>query len=158
MVAFATITGQEINQYKPLSLLLWEAGHADPKTGKVLAAELMSRMLSGKLQAPQEDRIVEFVLARQENADIAWDEAWGDLLDRAKLDGRLSTEQQQRYLRNAVVPTLKTRARVAVGDPIPVDIQTELRGSSTLSAFTTIWSTTSTLNGTPLTRHFRTGP
>jgi transposase len=147
---FAAITGQDINQYKPLGLLLWEARHADAKNGKAIAADLLTRMLSGKLTPAQEDRITDLALARQEDPTVPWDDAWGDLIDRAKLDGRLSADQQQRFLRNLVVPRLKVRPHVATGDPIPIGVESEIRGSPSMQNIVMIWLEDSRLNGKPI--------
>jgi hypothetical protein len=154
---FAAITGQDVNQYKPLGLLLWEARRADAKTGKPIAADLMTRMLSGKLTPAQEDRITDLALARQQDPGLAWDEAWGDLIERAKLDGRLSTDQQQRFLKILLVPRLKARPRVATGDPIPISVESEIRGSSSMQDMVMIWLEGSKLNDKPINRSFVTG-
>lgn len=153
-VAFAAITGSDVNKYKPLGLLLWEARHTDAKNSKAIATQLYDRMLTGKLTADQEDRITNLALDRQENPDIPWDDAWGDLIERAKLDSRLSEDQQQRFLRNILIPHLKPRRRIAPGDPIPIAIDPETRTGGSLQAFATAWLGPVTLDGKPLQRSY----
>jgi hypothetical protein len=147
MAAFAALTGKDFNEYLPLGVLVWEGRRADAKSGKGIANELLTRMTSGKLAAAQEDAIVDMALDRQENADLPWDEAWGDLIERGKLDGRLSEAQQQRFLKNAIVPRLRARPRVAVGDPIPVAIEHEVRVGGGMQAMVMLWLDSAKLDG-----------
>ncbi|CAG1009080.1 hypothetical protein PHYC_03650 [Phycisphaerales bacterium] len=122
-VAFAGLTGSDINAYKPLGLLLWEANHADSARTAGLAAEVLNRLMTpNKVTAGQYQRVIEATLALQADPSKAWSEEWGNIIDRAKLDGVLTQAQEDRFERQAGVLALKTRERVHAGRKLPVRI------------------------------------
>src|ERR1043165_4136412 len=82
VTAYGALTGTDVNKYKPLGLMLWEAPHVSAKgPSEAIANELMDRMLKGKLSKQQEERVVEVTLALQKDVSKPWSEAWGALIE-----------------------------------------------------------------------------
>jgi len=121
-VAYAVLTGSDINAIKPLGLILWEARRAEPVQAAKLADEVMNRILAKKLSASQYQKVVESVLDVQADRALAWSEAWGSIVDRAELDGVLTPAQKARYTEQAAVLALKGRPKVVAGGVLPVDV------------------------------------
>ncbi len=123
VVAYAALTGSDLNKFKPLSLLFWEARHATQAQSVTIANELMNRAMSRSLDAVQYDSVIEEVLARQADTSLPWAEEWGDLIERAKLDNALKPAQEQRFFNNAGVFVLKTRPNTFPGATLPVVLE-----------------------------------
>jgi hypothetical protein len=119
-VAFAALTGSDVNSYKPLGLILWEAKRADAATATKLSAELINRILSQKLSPSQYTRVVDTMLAIQGDTSKPWHETWGDVLDRAEFDGVMTPAKKATYEKQAAVLSLKPRRRVSAGGILPV--------------------------------------
>ncbi|MBS0198331.1 MAG: hypothetical protein JSR77_16380 [Planctomycetes bacterium] len=122
-IGYAAITGQDINKYKPLGLLLWESKHAEKSQSLSIADELMARWLAGKFSSDQSVRVVEAALALQGDVNRPWTENWGDLIERAKLDGILTKAQSEQYLKQAAPLTLETREKTHAGASLPLLIK-----------------------------------
>ncbi len=122
-IGYAAITGQDINKYKPLGLLLWESKHAEKSQSLRIADELMARWLAGKFSTDQTAKVVEAALALQGDLNRPWTENWGDLIERAKLDGVLTNAQSQLYLKQAAPLALETRERTHAGASLPLLIK-----------------------------------
>lgn len=118
--AWALLTGAEIDQYKPLGLLLWEAKHTGATRMTSIARELNRRVTGKKLSPSQRGSVVETALWIQGEPAKPWCSEWGDLIEDAKADGTLSKEDDERYRRNAPVLEWTVRPRVMAGDPVPV--------------------------------------
>lgn len=123
VVAYAALTGSDLNKFKPLSLLFWEARHATQAQSVTIANELMNRAMSRSLDPAQYDSVIEEVLARQADTSLPWAEEWGDLIERAKLDNALKPAQEQRFFNNAGVFVLKTRPNTFPGATLPVVVE-----------------------------------
>nr|HRJ49266.1 hypothetical protein [Phycisphaerales bacterium] len=123
MVAWALVTGANIDSYKPLGLLLWESRVSDPARLDALAAELAARAMAGKLDPGQYRRMVDQTLAMQGNTRRPWRESWGDLIERARLDGVLTAEQEARFRSQAAVLEIETRSTARAGAYVPVRIR-----------------------------------
>lgn len=132
-IGYALLTGTNVDSYKPLGVLLWEAKHSDATRLDALAGEIETRMMANKLDPAQYQRVIESTLAMQKDTSRTWTEAWGDLIERAKLDGALKPEQEKRFASQAAVLEIQTRPTVHAGEVMPVRIKLkEARiGSST---------------------------
>ncbi len=119
-VAWALVTGTNVDSYKPLGLLLWETGHSDSQRMNALAVEIQNRLMARKLDPAQYQRVIEATLELQGDLSRPWTESWGDLIERAKLDGVLKPEQEQRFNSQAAVLELKARPTVQAGGLTPV--------------------------------------
>lgn len=136
-LGFAIITGQDLNSYKPLGLLKWEAGHADAAHSKVVAAELHKRMMVKGVSQGKYDTIVQLALEQQGDTARKWSPEWGDIIEQAQTDGKLSKEDKARYRRQAAVVKFESRPRVRAGDDIPVAakvVERRVGGTTTLMA------------------------
>lgn len=138
VVTFAALTGSDINSYKPLGLLLWEARHADAaRTGK-LAGEILNRLMTPNTVSPaQYQKVIESTLALQGDPGMAWSEEWGNIIERAKLDGTLTQAQEDRFTRQAGVLSLKTRGTVHAGQLLPMKI--DLREARVATNSAILW-------------------
>jgi hypothetical protein len=119
---FAAISGRDLNKWKPLGLLLWEARHARGNDASKAAAELADRYGSGKLKKDQEELILAGAFHAQANESRPWVAAWGDVIEQADLRNSLNKDRLAEYRKNSVVLDWKVRPRVRVGDPLPVRI------------------------------------
>ncbi len=123
IVGYAALTGSDLNKFKPLSLLFWEAKHASQAQSVTIANELMNRAMSRSLSAAEYDSVVEATLARQADPALPWAEEWGDLIERAKLDNALKPAQEHRFFDNAAIFVLKTRPNTFPGASLPVVLE-----------------------------------
>ena len=123
IVGYAALTGSDLNKFKPLSLLFWEAKHASQAQSVTIANELMNRAMSRSLSAAEYDSVVEATLARQADPALPWAEEWGDLIERAKLDNALKPAQEHRFFDNAAIFVLKTRPNTFPGASLPVILE-----------------------------------
>ena len=123
MTVFAMITGSDVHKYLPTGVLLWEARYADAQRSGAIAAELLGRYNAKKLDASAAARAVSCALDVQENSRIPWAGSWGDLIETANLDGKVSKEDLARYYAHAAVLEFHVRPRVRIGEAIPVVIK-----------------------------------
>jgi hypothetical protein len=119
-IVFAIVTGTDLNSYKPLGLLEWEAERANAARSKLIGSELHKRIMVKGIPKDRYDRIVQAALDYQGNAGRPWSVEWGDIIEQADTDGKLSKEDKSRYRRQAAVLTFEARPRVRLGDDIPV--------------------------------------
>ena len=129
-VAVALLTGKDVNAYKPLALLLWEARRADAARAPAIANELLTRARTngpGKLDASQYAKTIDTILAIQNDPNATWIEGWGDLIEQAKLDGVLSTKAEETFIAQAPTLAITTRptthpGNTSTGPTIPIRI------------------------------------
>lgn len=119
-VGWALLTGTNIDTYKPLGILLWEAHHSDRGRLDAIAGEIADRILRQKLSPDQYQRVIEEALAFQGDPSRPWSESWGDLIERARLDGVLTSSQAERFRSQAAVIDLRVRPRIQAGGTTPV--------------------------------------
>lgn len=122
-VGYALLTGSNIDSYKPLGLLLWESRYSDAGRLDAIATELQNRAMAGKLDPSQYAAVVDAVLDFQGDTSRPWAESWGDLIERARLDGALSATQEERFLSQAAVLELDARSTVQAGSTTPVRVK-----------------------------------
>ncbi len=150
VIGYAALTGTYLNRFKPVGLLLWEAGHATPRHLDAIATELMNRALANTLSPQQYQRVIEHTLAAQADLTRPWSEAWGDLIERAKLDGVLSKAQEAKFRENTLPLELVTRETARAGATIPVLIRVkEYRGASGTASSADISLDAITIGGKP---------
>ncbi|MGD9790120.1 MAG: hypothetical protein AB7Q00_02325 [Phycisphaerales bacterium] len=131
-VAVALLTGKDVNAYKPLALLLWEARRADAARAPALANELLTRARTngpGKLDASQYAKAIDTVLAIQSDPTATWIEGWGDLIEQAKIDGVLSAKAEETFIAQASTLKITTRPTTHTGNeqngptiPVRIDL------------------------------------
>jgi len=139
VVAFATMTGSDLNAYKPVGLLLWEAKNADAARSGKIADELVRRAMAKSLAADQYTTVIDAALALQGDTSRAWNESWGSLIERAELDGVLSAADRSRFDEQAGVLQARTRARAHAGQTVPLRVTLAEARVAPRSAIT--WST-----------------
>jgi len=84
--------------------------------------ELMRRLGLKKLSAGEVESIADEAMDLQGDAKRVWTGRWGQFVENAEAGGLLKKEQWQRYARQSVSVELKARARVRVGDEVPVEV------------------------------------
>ncbi len=142
LVTFAAITGQNVNDYKPLGLLLWEGEHGTEELVQASGEYLLDQYKKGKFTPEEIHDICNSALRIQGNADQPWHESWGDFLEVAHTDGILSDEEFKRYKEQAAVVEVRTRERVLVGEPVPLRAEiTEWRVGSNTQLSTSVVAT-----------------
>lgn len=131
---YTAVTGGDVNKLKPLGWLLWEAGMADRARAEKLAAEVMSRILAGTVDDQAYQQVIRKSLAMQSNREKPWVPVWGDFIERAKFDGKLSESEEDEFLRNSARFELVTRPAARVGAMLPAMIRvTDVRLGSNMS-------------------------
>lgn len=136
VVAYSAVTGSDINTLKPLGFILWESRFADQARGQKLADEIMSRILSNKLDPAQYQKVIGAVLDMQADPNRAWSENWGELIERARFDGVLSKQDEARFAAQAPVFELEVRPKASAGGLIPVVVRLkEARVGATSSMY-----------------------
>jgi hypothetical protein len=145
---WALLTGAEIDQYKPLGLLTWEARHTSAARMTSIAKELNRRVSKRLLSAAQRDSAVKTALAIQEDVSKPWCPEWGDLVEDARVDGVLAKDDDERFRRNAAVLEWKVRPKVRAGDAVPIVATVkEARVGSSSSYMAIAHMTASTIDG-----------
>ncbi len=136
-LVFALVTGQDLNSYKPIGMLAWEARRADATRTKIVAAELRRRLTTKGVSKQTYDRIVQMALDHQGDVNRAWSPEWGDIIEQAVADAKITKEDRSRYRRQAAVVKFEARPRVRAGEDIPVVakvVEKRIGGSATLMA------------------------
>src|SRR5690606_29581678 len=111
------------NRAKPVWLLARELGSADPAAVTAAADELLDRIDDGRLSAeaprgPQQaDRIARAVLEMQGDLRRPWQVEAGQVFERLWQDDMLPPELVKRYIAQSTPVTIRTRDRIAPGDP-----------------------------------------
>jgi hypothetical protein len=146
---YAAMTGVNINQYKPMGLLLWEVKRATPTHAATILNELERRHAAGELSAEQVPPVIDAILDAQARPQVPWNEAWGDIIEMTKLvpvaaapsgtgstqgvKGGPSKEQIERFRTNGGVLELLVRPKVRAGESLPIfiDLKESRVGTST---------------------------
>jgi hypothetical protein len=150
---FAAATGSSLDKHKPLGLLLWERAHGGASRSQPIAAEVLARYQGGKLAPDQEQRVISEALHVQADPKATWAVEWGDLLEQAKTDGKLSAPQQGLANAQAAVLEFKLRPRIAAGDPLPLYVRVkESRASSGATLNGTLTLKSAEIDGAKVTR------
>ncbi|MFN0131293.1 MAG: hypothetical protein ACKVW3_01980 [Phycisphaerales bacterium] len=123
LVVYGVVTGTDLNKYKPVGLMLWEARRATPKNSAAIAAELDDRMVRKALSKDQDRRVAEAVLELQATPEFKWTEAWGNVFERATLNGSATPEQEKRFKVGMPVLEMKARKRAKAGGTLPIVIK-----------------------------------
>jgi hypothetical protein len=111
---------------KPVWLLTRESKRAD--THAAALAELQRRLDSSELSEAQADAVAEVAIAAHADQSQPWDPAWGDFIQTARLNGKLSDERWSTYALQAVEQAINTRTfivrkEVRLHDPLPIEIR-----------------------------------
>jgi hypothetical protein len=102
--------GVRWNAYKPVAVLVWEAGSRDMAVAAAAAAELETRDLEQRLSRKQQAQVLAKALDVHGDLSRAWPESFDGPIRRALFEGRLRGEALRGYLRNIAAPELFTAA------------------------------------------------
>lgn len=148
VTVYAVLTGADVNQYKPVGLLLWEVKNGNASTLDAAAKEFNRRRQAGALDSGATGRVVDAALDIQGDADRSWNPEWGDFIEMVNLDGDVTDEQMQRYRDQSVVLACEVRPRIRRGEPLPLKFSNEEARLSTGSVvMATALAKTTTLDG-----------
>jgi hypothetical protein len=109
------LSGADLNRYKPLWWLTRQADAA-------VVGEISRRQLAGELSDGQLGDVVDAALAAQADVTRPWLNGWGDAIERARIDGKLSDEKWRLYAKQVLPLSLVARPRIRAGDPIPIEV------------------------------------
>lgn len=152
-IVFALVTGTDLNGYKPLGVLNWEARRADAARAKLIGAELLKRIQVKGIAQDQYDRIVQIALEHQGDIKRTWATEWGDIVERADTDGKLTKEDKSRYRRQAIVLSFESRPTVRLGDELPVIAKvSEARTGSAAMILSMVQLEAASVDGKPAKR------
>lgn len=153
LLTFAMLTGRDVNSYKPVNLLLFEGRRGSETIASAAAAELIRRYDRNSLGPEQVAEIVAAALEIQGDANRPWDEAWGDLIEKASMDDLVDEADLHRYYQQAAIIELAVRPRVRIGDPVPCVLSLkERRLGSSLTIAATVQLEGATIDGHELPR------
>jgi hypothetical protein len=123
------LTDVDWYRYLPESWIVNDAGSTNPTVAKRAWDELLRRRAIAPLSESVENKLTELALKEQASPSP------GPMLDpmlqfvaRRFLDKKLSDAQADRFFLNTVNPTLHTRAMVAAGNFVPIQIRYRGRG------------------------------
>ena len=111
LVAGATLgvlaaRGVDLNRYKPLALLLWEAQSADVRTADAAAEELCRRRFGGVMPDAETDRVLRLALRIHADELRHWPGPLSAVINEAMLAGRMSAAEIQSYFEHVARPQL----------------------------------------------------
>ncbi len=120
---YGLLTGQDLNKWKPVGFLLWEARLAGSTGAAPIATELLNRYTAGKLSKDQAAKLVQTALDVQGDHSGPWTTEWADIIEAADSNKELSRDDHARFRKQAPVVEWKARARLAAGGPLPVIVK-----------------------------------
>ena len=138
LVVWGIATGVQWLHYAPVSYLMKQASSGDSARRTPSLLELKTRYDHARLAGSSWDRVADAGLAYQGDLSKPWDTAWGNLLERARADGRLSDDRWKRYARQACadVVTLVLRPVARRGDAVPFTLVEQTPRVAAMSALT----------------------
>src|SRR4030095_9716619 len=101
-------------------MLMGEAKRADKARAPQIATEVLTRYTNKKLVDEPLQRVIQGVLDLQADTARPWCEVWGDLIEQASTDGKVSKADQTRYRKQAPVLDFRVRPRLKAGEQVPV--------------------------------------
>ena len=119
---YAVLTGAEVNHFKPVGLLLWEARNADGAVAENALQEFLRRRRTGKLGDAAAQTVIEAALEQQADLERPWLEDWGEFIEFARVDGFATDEQYKRFCRQSIAFKCEARPTIPSGKPLPIDI------------------------------------
>jgi hypothetical protein len=154
--AAAMLTGTDLNTYKPIGILLWEARRSDAARSAAIATELLSRYTAKKIGEQQVKTVMTAALNYQGDISRPWATEWGDLIEAGISDSKLTEDEQARFRAQAAVLEWKIRPRVNKDDPIPViGTVKETRIGSTSMLMGMVWHASAAIGEQKLSRASR---
>jgi hypothetical protein len=137
-VLYAAATGGNINAYKPLALMLWEAPRVGATESDRIALEIDRRLSAKTIPTSAMPEILEAALRAQANCSAKWSEVWGDIVERERLGGALDADVVQDFFNSAAVMKLEVRPKVHVGGSVPVFVKLTDNRAGSLSSYTVL--------------------
>ncbi|MEM9788972.1 MAG: hypothetical protein AAF842_01065 [Planctomycetota bacterium] len=118
--AYAGSRNLNLNPYKPVWLLRYEAGQHGTTTSVAALDELITRHHAARLSQPAIHLLVADGMQLQADMTAAWEPRWGEIVEFAREQGQVADADWERYIKTAVVSSLSldVRDRVMIGDPI----------------------------------------
>lgn len=92
---------------RPTPWLMNDTRSPNPARETAAARELARRISHDVLSIDDTTDLIARALSKQADPNTPWKISWGDILEQALLNGKLTTDQQAAMLRNAISPTLK---------------------------------------------------
>lgn len=120
VVLFAALTRTDLSKYKPMAMLLWEARSLGESDVRAAGAYLHDRQLKGELTPAEIERVVQTALDLQSDPDRPFPAEWGEILDQARLSGKLSEAQVDGIRAAAALPEFTCRPIVVAGGQLPI--------------------------------------
>ncbi len=155
IATYAVLTGANLNQYKPVGLLLWETKGSNAQTLEAAAEEFTRRRQAGTLDPSVTSRIVDAALDIQNDPDRPWTTEWGDFIEMVDLDGNASKEQMQRFRDQCVTLECEVRPNIRPGEPLPIKFSNSGTRLGTGSiVFAQAFIRSATIDGQPLDVEF----
>ena len=121
-VAAVTLGGIDVNRYKPVWLLVHDAGGTN---GTAAVAELRRRLDDGEMSKGQATGIIDGFLQDQADLSSEWAKSKGTFVEHAATTGVATAAQWQRYVAQGVGPAVRARPLVRADGGLPVEILTE---------------------------------
>ncbi|MCC6678191.1 MAG: hypothetical protein IT436_13705 [Phycisphaerales bacterium] len=152
-IAFGLLTGAQLNDYKPLRLLMWEAARARGPRETELVRELIDRVENQPMELTTGTTVSELALRANADRSGPRSPAWPDLIEAAHEHSVLSNMDHQKYLNEAVELEVTARPKVRAGDPVPILIRTkDIRIGQKTQAIATIFIDEARLDDRPVAR------
>ncbi len=126
---YGLITGANLNTWKPVGILLWEAGMVGKPASEAIAKELVDRLTTNALDKEQEETVAARVVEFQKDLGFAWTDGWGQVCELLKARGGMTTTQWVSLTQHSLAGIrAEARPRVRPGEALAFRLlPTELR-------------------------------
>lgn len=114
-----------VQNHKPMWLLRHEAMNSQGATVTAALKEIQHRVNTKQIGLVEVDSLIHETLRRQADLSLAWEPAWGDLVEEVHVQGLLDAARWEQYLTQAAEHTviLVLRPKIRVGDVFPYRMQ-----------------------------------
>ncbi|MEM6332434.1 MAG: hypothetical protein AAF823_03745 [Planctomycetota bacterium] len=136
----------ELNPYKPVWLLRYEAERHGTVASYLALKELIARLHGGRLGPSAVDLLVAEGVRVQADPSIPWEPRWGEVVEYSREQGWVVDADWHGYMETAVGSSLslEVRPRVRIGDPI---YMSRVRTGARLSDSGRRWQVMSRMRG-----------
>ncbi len=120
LVTYVSVRGIDVNQYKPVWLLLRETAGKDVQVRDAALAELFRRVSAKAMPAGTLKAVLDRALRAQADVKKPWVPAWGDIVELAHSQGQISPDQWSLYIKQAPQIVFRVRPQIRQGAPLPI--------------------------------------
>jgi hypothetical protein len=119
-----------VEHHKPFKMVVANTRSTNPQTAEDAVSELYRREYVGELSDGQERWVIQRALDLQGDGHQPWGLRWGESVIVARMHGRVSDADWDRFRSAVLTPVLNVRPAIRRGDPIPIFMSFRFKGAS----------------------------